>query len=254
MRTTRRIALAGMGAALLLPVGLGVSAAADGDANATLSPVALNGAPASGSAMVKVEGTVLTVTMAADGLLPDVPHAAHIHFGAAARNECPAASDDTSGDGTLTTSEGGPAYGDIVVSLTKTGDTSPASGLAVDRYDTAPGGMIAYQRGSITVDPGVADAIASGKAVVVVHGVDHDGDGTYGGTVMSDLDPSLPTEATDPALCGVLHAAPAGAVATGAGGTAATGISTGAMALGGGLLAVGAGAGALALRRARGTV
>jgi hypothetical protein len=37
-----------------------------------------------------------------------------------------------------------------------------------------------------------------------VHGVDHDGDGVYGGSVVSDLDPSLPTEATDPALCGVL--------------------------------------------------
>jgi hypothetical protein len=38
----------------------------------------------------------------------------------------------------------------------------------------------------------------------VVHGVDYNGDGTYSGEEMSDLDPSLPTEATDPALCGVL--------------------------------------------------
>jgi hypothetical protein len=254
MRTTRRIALAGAGAALLLPDGLGAASAADGDANANLTPVALNGVPGSGSAMVKVEGTTLTVTMAANGLLADAPHAAHIHFGAAARHECPAAADDTSGDGTLTTSEGAPAYGDIVVSLTKTGDTSPASGLAVDRYDTAPGGTIAYQRGSITVDPGVADAIASGRSVVVIHGVDHNGDGTYSGDVKSDLDPSLPTEATDPALCGVLHAAPAGSVATGAGGTAGTGASTGSMLLGGGLLAAGAAAGAFGFRRARATV
>ena len=34
----------------------------------------------------------------------------------------------------FTTTEGAPAYGEIVVSLTTTGDTSPTSGLAVDRF------------------------------------------------------------------------------------------------------------------------
>ena len=160
MRTTRRIALAGFGAALLLPIGLGSAAAVDGDANANLSPVALNGVEGSGTAMVAVRGTTLTVTMAADGLLPDVPHAAHIHFGAQARHECPNAADDTDSSGTLNTSEGGPAYGPVRVSLTKTGDTSPKSGLAVDRFDTAKGGKISYERGSIEVSPAVADAIA----------------------------------------------------------------------------------------------
>ncbi|WP_298457394.1 CHRD domain-containing protein [uncultured Cellulomonas sp.] len=254
MRTTRRIALAGFGAALLLPLGVGSAFAADGDVNANLTPVALNGAAASGTAMVKVEGTTLTVTMAANGLLADAPHAAHIHFGAEARNECPAASDDADGDGMLTTTEGGPAYGGIVVSLTKTGDTSPASGLAVDRFDTAPGGEIAYQRGSITVEPDVAQAIVDGKSAVVIHGVDHNEDGVYSGDAMSDLDPTLPAEATDPAVCGVLMAAPSGGVAAGTGSTAGTGTSTGVMLLGGGLLAAGAGAGALAARRVRATV
>ena len=90
------------------------------------------------------------------GLLADSPHAAHIHFGADARHECPTASDDAKGDGTLNTTDGGPAYGPIVVSLTKTGDTSPNSGLAVDRFDTAPGGKISYERGSIKVSSEVA--------------------------------------------------------------------------------------------------
>ncbi len=252
MRTTRRIALATFGAALLLPIGLGAASAADGDTNANLTPVALSGVSGSGTAMVSVEGTTLTVTMQAMGLLADSPHAAHIHFGADARHECPTAADDASGDGTLNTTEGGPAYGGIVVSLTKTGDTSPASGLAVDRFDTAPGGNIAYQRGSIEVEPAVAQAIVDGQSVVVVHGVDRDGDGAYGGATMSDLDPSLPTEATDPALCGVLAAAPAGSVATGAGGTAES--SDGMLLLGGGLLAAGVGAGAVFARRARATV
>ena len=82
-------------------------------------------------------------------------------------------SDDTNGDGHLNTTEGGPAYGDIVVSLTKTGDTSPKSGLAIDRFDTAPGGKLTYQRGSITVASDVAQAISAGQSVVVIHGVDH---------------------------------------------------------------------------------
>lgn len=258
MRTTRRIALAGFGAALLLPIGLGSASAAEGaaegDVNANLAPVALNGVAGSGTAMASVRGTTLTVTMAAEGLLPDAPHAAHIHFAAEARNECPAATDDANGDGTLNTTEGGPAYGGIVVSLTTTGDTSPASGLAVDRFGTAPGGQLTYQRGDITVDPAVAQAIVDGKAVVVVHGVDHDGNGAYSGETMSDLDPSLPTEATDPALCGVLTAAPTGSVAAGAGGTADAGAQDGMLLLGGGLLAAGIGAGAFAARRARATV
>lgn len=248
MRTTHKLATAAIGAAVLLPFGMSSAFAADGDVNANLAPVALNGVEGSGTAMVKVSGTTITVTMAASGLLADAPHAAHIHFGAEARNECPAAADDMGNDGTLNTSDGGPAYGGIVVSLTKTGDTSPESGLAVDRFDTAPGGAIAYERGSIEVSPEVAQAIVDGKSVVVVHGVDHDDSGAYDGTVMSDLDPSLPTEATDPALCGVLNAAPTGGMATGAGG-AAIGADPTMLALGGGLVLAAVGAATFVVRR-----
>jgi hypothetical protein len=200
--------------------------------------------------MVEVKGTRIDVTVAASGLLADNPHAAHIHFGADARHECPVAGDDASGDGTLNTTEGGPAYGPIVVSLTESGDTSPKSGLAVDRFSTAPGGKIHYSRGSIHVSAGVARAIADGQSVVVIHGVDHNHDGKYDGSTKSDLDPSLPTEATDPAICGVLSAAPAGGAATGAGGSS-TPQQTPLLALGGGLLLVAAGTGTLTARRAR---
>lgn len=252
MRSTQRFALAACGAAFLLPLGLSAQAA-DNDLSAQLRPVALNGVDGSGSAMVSVRGTTISVTMAASGLLPDAPHAAHIHFGADARHECPAATDDADGGGTLNTTEGGPAYGPIVVSLTKTGDTSPDSGLAVDRFDTAPGGKLSYERGSITVTQAVADAVSSGQSVVVIHGVDHNHDGTYDGDVKSDLDPTLPTEATDPALCGVLVAAPAGSMATGAGGTAA-GPDTAVAVAGGGLIVAGLFAGVVAARRRRETV
>jgi hypothetical protein len=251
MRTAKTLATVALGSAVLLPfVGAGSAFAASGDATARLAPVALNGVKGSGTAMASVDGTTLTVTMAASGLLADQPHAAHIHFGAEARHECPMASDDADGSGTLTTTEGGPAYGDIVVSLTKTGDTSPKSGLAVDRFDTAKGGKISYERGSIEVSPAVADAIAKGQSVVVVHGVDHNHDGKYDGDTKSDLDAKLPAEATDPALCGVLAAAPSGGASTGAGG-AASSDETLPLAAGAGMLLLAAGSGVYALRRSR---
>ena len=251
MRTSHKIVTAAFGAAVLLPLGTSSAFAADGDANANLAPVALNGVDGSGTAMVQVRGTTLTVTMAASGLLADAPHAAHIHFGADARHECPAASDDAAADGTLNTTDGGPAYGPIVVSLTKSGGTDPvADALAVDRFDTAPGGQLSYERGSIQVSEEVAQAIVAGQAVVVIHGVDHNGSGTYDGDVMSELDPTLPTEATDPALCGVLKAAPAGGVATGAGTTAA-GTDSALLALGGGMVLAAVGAGTFVVRQAR---
>jgi len=226
--------------------------AADGATVADLKPVP--GQPvdgAGGQGMVEISGTTLSFTLAAQGLLADAPHAAHIHFGADARHECPTAADnnaaalagETNPDKHLTTTEGGPAYGEIVVSLTKSGDTSPKSGLAVDRFGV--GDDIKYSRGDVQVSEEVAQAILSGRAVVVVHGVDYDGDGAYsaGDRGMSDLDPSLPGEATDPAICGVLNASqmgdmPSGGVSTGGGSTTGTEhaglIGLGALAVAGG--------------------
>ena len=252
--TTTRVAGASLAAAAAMALSVGPAFAADGFVSANLKPVAGNGVDGSGTAMVEVQGNKITVTMAASGLLPDSPHAAHIHFAAAARHECPALSDDTNGDGHLNTTEGGPAYGDVVVSLTKTGDTSAKSALAIDRFDTAPSGKLTYERGSIKVESNLAKAIADGQTVVVIHGVDHDHDGKYSGATKSDLDPKLPTEATDPALCGALHVAPAGGMATGGGSTAdgLKGSSNDAMLLiGGGALLAAAGSGAFAARRAR---
>ena len=223
--------------------------AATGSAQGNLTPI--NDKDAAGRAMVDVKGTTITVDLTSTGLLPDQPHAAHIHFGADARHECPTLSEDADGSGTLTTSEGAAAYGPIVVSLTKTGDTSPDSGLAVDRFDTAPGGKIQYERGSIEVDEAVAQAIVDGQSVVVVHGVDYDNNGQYSGETKSDLDPALPTEATDPAICGVMASSqmssmPAGGVDTGGG---STGSVENLDLIGSGGLAVIGGFAALAARR-----
>ena len=53
----------------------------------------------------------------------------------------------------------------------------------------------------------VAKAIRDGEGVVVIHGVDYNGNGAYDfdSAGESDLDPNLPAEATDPAACGVLR-------------------------------------------------
>jgi hypothetical protein len=224
--------------------------AASGSVHANLKAVEGNGVDGSGTAMVRVDGTTLTVTMGAVGLLADQPHAAHIHYSEEARNECPTLADDEDGNGHLNTTEGVPAYGEIVVSVTKTGDTSPDSGLAVDRFDTAEGGEISYERGSIEVSEEVAEDILSGESAVVIHGVDYNDDGEYSGDEKSELNPDLPTEATDPALCGVLSNAPHGGMNTGSGG-AAGGPNTALIALGGGALLAAAGSGVLTARRAR---
>lgn len=118
-----------------------------------------------------------------------------------------------------------------------------------DRFDTAPGGQISYQRGSVQVAPEVAQAIVDGKSVIVIHGVDRNDSGTYDGDVMSELDATLPAEATDPALCGVLAAAPVGGMATGAGGAAPIGADAGLLLVGGALVLAAAGTGAFAARR-----
>ncbi len=168
----------------------------------------LNNSGATGHAHIDVsKKAVLDVDVDARGVVKGMPHAMHVHFGKDARHECPnVAKDDTNGDFRLTTSEGAPAYGPVRVALTKSGDTSPANVLAVDRFPTAPKGMIHYDR-NIKVGPRLAAAIERGRAVVVIHGVDYNGNGEYDfySAGKSDLNPDLPAEATDPAVCGVLH-------------------------------------------------
>jgi hypothetical protein len=181
----------------------------------------LNGSGAFGKATVVVKGDdILRIRVRARGLTPDAPHAQHIHYGQQALNECPGLAQDLDADGRLTTVEGIPAYGPVAVSLTTSGDTSPASVLAVDRFPFAEKGRINYRRthipftevagaganGGAASGAEIAEAVKRGEGVVVIHGVDYDGNGMYsfskGGA--SELDPSLPAEATDPAVCGLL--------------------------------------------------
>ena len=225
-------------------------ALADHDGSYQADLGALNASGVSGTGMVTLSGDQATVMIEASGLVPGAPHAQHFHIGA--QGTCPTDADDEDGDGFVSVTEGAPYYGAIGSSLTTEGDTSPDSGLAVDRFPTAEGGTISYER-TFTVTEDVQKAFAAGTAVLVLHGVDKDGSGTYDGDVVSDLDPSLPMEATAPAACGAFEeaqmgTAPNGGAETGAGGTAGieqqAAIGVGALALAGA-----AGAGALAYRR-----
>src|SRR3712207_8428470 len=95
----------------------GPASAAEGSVQGNLTDVAVNEVNGSGRAMAEISGTTLSFTLAAQGLLDGAPHAAHIHFGADARHECPTASDnnaapltgETNAGEHLTTTEGAPA-------------------------------------------------------------------------------------------------------------------------------------------------
>ncbi|OKK16178.1 hypothetical protein AMK16_26130 [Streptomyces sp. CB00455] len=210
--STRLIALMAVPAALT--VALAAPALAGGhssgshsrhsqDYQVSLRP--LNHSGASGTALLSLHGRQLTVKINAHGLVPGQPHAQHIHGSTTGHDfRCPDASADKNGDGIVTTAEGLPAYGDINISLTTSGDTSKASGLAVARMPVADhNGNVSYTR-TIQVSQAVADHIAN--LHVVQHGIDPNGNGKYDfGKGKSELDPNLPQEATAPASCGMLH-------------------------------------------------
>jgi hypothetical protein len=192
----------------------GVQASGAAEPTASARPVALdarllplNNSGALGHADVEFRGSRAHVSIDAHHLAKGLPHAQHLHFGAEARHECPSVFDDSNTDHRLNVAEGVPAYGPIKKSLTTHGDTSPESGLAVDRFPTTPRGHEHYDRTINFSSAAVARAIKRGEGVIVIHGVDYNGNGKYDfqGAGKSELDPNLPAEATDPAICGVLR-------------------------------------------------
>jgi serine/threonine protein kinase len=170
-----------------------------------LGPVPMNHVTGAGEIAMRLDGTTLTVAVAAHGLV-DGKHAMHIHAGA--RGMCPPASAAKRHNGhvTISTLDGAPFYGPPVTALTTKGDTSPKSILAFNRF--LSGSAVRYTR-KIELTDVVAANIRKNDAVVIVHGIDYDHDGAYGNVLdRSDLDRSLPGEITAPALCGQIVAAP----------------------------------------------
>src|SRR5918992_4687317 len=170
---------------------------------AELNP--LNRSGAEGHAILEREGNKKVATeIHTKGLAPKLPHAQHIHGFKQALSECPTLA-DSGRDNLITTVEGLPSYGPIQVSLTTTGDTSPKSALAVDRFPVAnANGTVEYER-TLMVSANVAKNL--GKKAIVQHGVDLNDNGKYDfkAAGKSELDPSLPQEATIPATCGVIN-------------------------------------------------
>lgn len=254
MRTMTRTALPL--AALALAVGAPAASATsahsgDGEWKTyTAHLTQLNDSGASGTAWISLSGDQAKVKITSQGLLKGAPHAQHIHIGA--KGTCPTnGQKGTGANGALRVKDAMPQYGMIGTSLTTSGDTSPNSGLAVDRFPTGSG---TYER-TFDVSDDVAQNIRSGKAVVVLHGVDLNGNGTYDGESKSELDPKLPEEATDPAACGALKTSqmnqmPSGGVQTG---TGQQGSSQNMGMIAGGSAAAVAGAGLVVLARRRRT-
>ena len=165
----------------------------------------MNHVTGAGDIAMRLDGTTLTVAVAAHGLV-DGKHAMHIHAGA--RGVCPPASAAKRHNGhlTISTVDGVPFYGPPVTALTTKGDTSPKSILAFNRF--LGGSAVRYTR-KIELTDVVAANIRKRDAVVIVHGIDYDHDGAYGNVLdRSDLDRSLPGEITAPALCGQIVPAP----------------------------------------------
>jgi hypothetical protein len=169
---------------------------------AELNP--LNRSGAGGHAMLEKNGKKVEIEIHTKGLAPKLAHAQHIHGFKKALSECPTMA-DAGRDNVLTTAEGLPDYGPIQVSLTTKGDASPKSALAVDRFPVANAkGSVNYER-TISVPSNVAKNL--GEKAIVQHGVDLNDNGRYDfkAAGKSELDPSLPQEATAPANCGVIN-------------------------------------------------
>lgn len=158
---------------------------------------------ASGTTRVKtLPNGKVQVKVEAYGLMPNVPHAMHLHGvdGPATDMGCPGPAADANGDGFVTTVEGLPSYGGILTSLTTTGDVSAASGLALDRFAVADAsGHLSYSR-TFSQDSALANA---DTVQVVIHGIDINGNGVYDFDAgPSSLTPDFPLEGTIPVLCG----------------------------------------------------
>lgn len=176
---------------------------------ATLAPVphdptADGGSNVTGRAKLQLRANDLKVFVKAAGLSPDLPHAMHIHGKDAPElAQCPGAESRAGGvsDQLIETVDGLPDYGPIQVSFTVSGDTTPASALALDRFKEAkPNGRLSYHR-TISIPPDVAGRLDDMH--IVIHGDDINHNGAYDPGPITAL--GAPLEAELPVACGEIH-------------------------------------------------
>jgi hypothetical protein len=215
--------MAAVGAAAL-PLAFAAPASAEETVSFTLDQQNNSGAAATATLTALDDGS-MHVSIEGHGFTPSMPHAQHIHGAASGNFFCPSPSDDQNGDGQVATEEGVPAYGGVFVSLTTKGDTSPDSGLALERFPVADAsGNLDYER-TIPASQLPAGAAENMENLhIVQHGLDVNGNDRYDlkGLGESVFAKSLgvdgvPEEGTNPATCG--EVTPAGGVDTGAGST-----------------------------------
>jgi hypothetical protein len=172
----------------------------------------------------------LKVVIRSQGMVPDQPHAQHIHGTSDGKHfTCPTLErNDKDGDGVLTNEEATGEYGTIFLALTTSGGTTPQDGLDVDRMPVADSqGRLNYERTfpASVVPDGLLEHLSSMH--IVQHGIDVNNNGKYDvdalgvSTFAENLGVSgVPEEATNPASCSVVEGAgmaerPRGGVETG---------------------------------------
>lgn len=227
----RRTLLALPAAAAIL---LAVPSAAFADESVQVQLDALNKSGASGTAtLTATSNGDLKISIRSKGMVPNSPHAQHLHGAVNGMDfHCPDMSADKDGNGFVSTEEGLPMYGDIFVSLTTKGDTTKASGLAVDRMPMADAqGTVVYDRTIAAGDLPKGTIEHLKDLHVVQHGIDANNNGKYDLEALGESTlatsaglKGIPEEATDPATCGMISGAaagsvPVGGVATGDGST-----------------------------------
>jgi hypothetical protein len=226
MTKLRNSLVLGAAAAMLC---LPMTAAADTTVKAKLAEQ--NGSGVSGTVnLMALDNGDLKVVIHSRGLVPNQPHAQHIHGSAHGGHfGCPTLKkNDTDGDGILTNEEAAGEYGTVFLALTTSGGVTPQDGLAVDRMPVADSkGRLDYERtiSAKSVPDGLLEHLSS--LHVVQHGIDRNNNGKYDiealgvSTFAESLGvPNIPEEATDPASCGVVQGAgmagkPRGGVETG---------------------------------------
>ena len=221
MHSPRLLAVCGIAGVLAL-ASVGPAQAEDKVVLFQLEEMNDSGATALATVTVRDDGS-LRIRIQGHGLTPNQPHAQHLHGDATGSMEffCPPPSADDDGDGQVSTEEGIPMYGGVVVALTTRGDTSAESILDLDRFPVPDAaGELDYER---TIPAGqVPDSIVEHiqHLHIVQHGLDVNGNGEY------DLKPlgesvfakslgvdGVPEEGTNPATCG--EVTPSGAIDTG---------------------------------------
>jgi hypothetical protein len=213
--------LAAASAMLCLPM----SAAADTTVKVKLAEV--NGSGVSGTAtLTATDDGGLKVVIHAQGHVPGVFHAQHIHgSGHGGHFMCPTLKEnDTDGDGYLTNEEGIGEYGVIFFPLTTRGGATPQDALAADRMPVADSkGRLNYERTfpAEMIPDGLLEHLS--ELHVVQHGIDANKNGKYDLAALGESTfaknagkPGVPEEVTNPAACGIIMGA--GAAEPGRGG------------------------------------